>query len=401
MISGEAESQDIARRPIGIYIHVPFCRHLCPYCDFAKLKLDSTTQTLPRQFTHVVLEEAKRITAAHPELLARPVETIYFGGGTPSILEPRQLGNLISALATEVGLHVHAVETTIEVNPESLTDRKLRAWQRMGINRLSIGVQSFKYDELIRLGRGHAPELIVRGLKAVKEFRFHRVSLDLIFALPGQTAESLLYSIDEALRWDFGHLSFYGLTIKDDTPFAARAREGKFTLPDDGAQAALFDRAADRLEAAGYEHYEISSFARRGHRALHNARYWNGFDWIGLGPGAHSSLGALRWENPKDYARWESPLALAGSECLPRIEVHAPGPDQVRLERLYLGLRQREGLDLAAFAAATGTELRRDAVALLDGLVRDGLARAEALPARLALTRRGMLLCDEIVARLA
>jgi oxygen-independent coproporphyrinogen-3 oxidase len=374
--------------PLGVYIHVPFCKHACPYCDFYKIELRDRPARDRLDFPWLLAREAALLLAAHPGLDARPLETVYLGGGTPTTLVPSAVGNLLAALAALFG--GPPAEATIEANPENLTPARARQWRAAGFNRLSIGVQSFRPADLALLERLHAPETIHRAVANAREAGFDNLSLDLMFALPGQTLDDWLANLGAALALAPQHLSFYGLTYHEGTPFDEWRRTGRLDEADDELQAAMYRAGADRLEAAGYEHYEVSNFALPGHRSRHNQRYWTRADVLPLGPGAHGNLGALRWANPPDIDAWAAALR---ADRLPREPVETIAPDLAIAERLYALLRRREGI-----AAAAEPELH--ARCLRWWHAQPAATRAPwatATDDQFALRREGWLLMDAII----
>jgi oxygen-independent coproporphyrinogen-3 oxidase len=327
---------------LGIYFHVPFCKHACPYCDFYKMELRDRPARERLEFPARLAREHALLLEAEPDLAGRPLATLYFGGGTPSTLSPPAVTDLIRTLRER---HPFSdPEITLEANPENLTPARCHAWARAGVTRLSIGVQSFHADDLERLERLHRPETIGAAVRNARAAGIDNLSLDLMFALPGQTLEKWLDNLHQALALEPDHLSFYGLTYHEGTPFEEWRRVGSLAEADEDLYAELYLRGARLLAAAGFDHYEISNFARPGRRSLHNQRYWNAQDVVGLGPGAHSSLGARRWQNPDDLDEWRADLA-AGRP--PRTQPHDLDSSTRLEEELFRRLRRCEGFDLS------------------------------------------------------
>lgn len=269
----------------GLYIHVPFCHSKCAYCDFYSMP----AAELADQYIDAAIAEFDR----RRNEIAEPLTTAYLGGGTPSILSPQQLGRLISALP--VG---NAAEFTIEANPEDVDSEMVKAWQSAGINRVSMGVQSFSDHELKAIGRRHSAADAVRAINILKDSGLSSISCDLIYGLPGQTMQSWSDSLSRMLDLGLPHLSAYCLSYEPGTALSARVRAGKLTPTDDDMLCDMYDMLCRMTAEAGYEHYEISSFARQGHRAMHNSSYWSSIPYLGIGPGAHSFDGKLRRINP-------------------------------------------------------------------------------------------------------
>lgn len=372
--------------PIGLYIHVPFCLSKCPYCDFYSLPLAGDE------------ERMDRYTAAAEQALARwaarlraPADTLYFGGGTPSLLGGKRLARLIEAARR--GFSLEEAEITLEANPAGAEEgggleETLRAFADAGGNRLSLGMQSGSGAELRRLGRRHGPKAVFRAAEAARRAGLGNLSLDLMLAIEGQDAASV--SRSAALCGELGasHVSAYLLKIEDNTPFGRR--RGTLLLPDEDQAAALYLTACEALEAGGFRQYEISNFARPGRESRHNWTYWTGAPYLGIGPAAHSCIDGRRFAYPRDLDAF-----LRGEA--PRPEPEGGIPTGSPEELLMLRLRLTEGLTGEAFAARFGVpippEWRR---------------RAEALPRRLIvsdeqglrLTREGFLVSNAVLAAL-
>jgi oxygen-independent coproporphyrinogen-3 oxidase len=324
---------------LGIYVHVPFCKHECPYCDFYKMELRIQPARTRIEYPRLILRELELLA---PELTSvdRPVRTIYFGGGTPSTLPPKEVGALLASIRELLPVDADA-EVTLEANPENLTAPRCHAWRDIGINRLSIGAQGFAPSELDLLERLHQPELIERILANARGAGFDNISLDLIFALPGQTLEHWQANVEAALALEPEHISLYGLTYHEGTPFGERHARGELRELDESLQAEMFRWASSRMEEAGFGHYEVSNFARPGRRSRHNTRYWNRRSVVGLGPGAHSNFGSRHWFNAGDLEGWKKSILAGG---LFRSEPEESAPEVRTAERLYTRLRTAEGI---------------------------------------------------------
>ncbi len=331
----------------ALYLHIPFCLRKCPYCDF--FSRDDCAALLP----------------GYPELLRRhlawaadhgwrgPLDTIYFGGGTPSLLPPPAVGELLAAAARHFGLADDA-EVTLEANPGTVTLERLSGYRAAGVNRLSLGLQSLAPGPLAVLGRRHDVAQGVQAVQAARRAGFANLSLDLIFALPGQTPAELEAELDRYLELAPAHLSCYGLTAEPGTPLHRQVQDGALALPDGERYADAFLLVHERLTAAGFEHYEIANFARPGRACRHNRTYWERRESLGIGAGAHSFKEAgwgERWAVPADLAGYAAALH-GGGEPAERLE----GFDRAGAmgETLYLGLRTRSGVDEAAFRARFG-----------------------------------------------
>jgi oxygen-independent coproporphyrinogen-3 oxidase len=367
-----------------LYVHVPFCVRKCGYCAFhsGPFSLGAADE-----YVGLVLREM----AAWAEELGRArVETVYFGGGTPSLLTTGQIGSILETAARVFSLDAGA-EITLEANPESaLGDGFLQGLRALGVNRLSLGVQSLRDDLLATLGRPHDAGQARRAVGAARDAGFDNLSLDLIWGLPGQDVAGWLRDLEEAVRMAPEHLSCYGLSLEDGAPLAARVGRGELSLPDEDAAARMYLDGSAYLEACGFRHYEISNYARPGRESLHNGGYWAGLGYLGLGPSAVSTLGDRRWANPEglgDYARTVTAgVVRDGAETL-------TAPTR-RQEMVMLALRTCAGLDLEKFMATTGREFpcRHPAV---ERLCSSGLAALRS--GHLHLTRKGMLVSNSVI----
>lgn len=357
--------------PWGVYVHVPFCVKRCPYCAFVLVESDGS---LHDRFVDRVCREIAGSKHRPPE-----VATLYFGGGTPSMLSGGQIGAIHERAKACLG--EPRGEVTLEANPEHI--ERAGEWREAGINRLSLGIQALDDGELRQLGREHTAAGAERAYRAAREV-FDNVSVDLIFGLPGQDFAATLAKIVE---WDPPHVSLYGLTYEPGTEFA---RTRAPIEPE--REAEMYELAMDRLGAAGYRHYEISNFAKPGFESQHNLGYWEGRPYLGFGPGAHSYVPHRRWWNLSNVRKYlDAPDPVMKSEELTEA--------QRMLERIFLGLRRDVGVDLLAFQEEFGVGLLtrfRPQVAELSSL---GLLVVEE--GRLRLTRKGRLLADEVTGRFA
>ncbi|HLI61528.1 MAG TPA: radical SAM family heme chaperone HemW [Solirubrobacteraceae bacterium] len=374
----------MCRSPLGIYIHVPFCTARCGYCDFNTYVPTDPGQ--PPRFVEAALEELR---LARAELGAdRPVSTVFFGGGTPTLLGAPALLRLLEGVADTFALAADA-EVTTEANPESVDPAMLRALRRGGFTRVSLGMQSSAPHVLRALDRVHTPGRAVAAAREAREAGFEHVSLDLIYGTPGETDADWETSLEDALSAEPDHVSAYALTVEPGTALAAAIRRGEARAPDDDAQARRYLIADARLRDSGLEWYEISNWAASEEaRCHHNLGYWRSYDWWGIGPGAHSHVDGVRWWNvrlPADYARR---LAGGASPAAGREELTA---EQRTLETVMLRLRTREGLELGVLGEAG----RR----ALDEQVTSG--RAVVVGDRVRLTRDGRLFADAVVRALS
>ncbi|MCV2393938.1 radical SAM family heme chaperone HemW [Actinotalea sp. M2MS4P-6] len=376
---------------LGLYLHVPFCRVRCGYCDF-------TTYTAAElggggDQARYAQTAAREVALAAGVLgavgRARPVTSVFFGGGTPTLLPPGGLAVLLGAVRDELGVEPDA-EVTTEANPDSVGAADLEALAEAGFTRVSFGMQSAVTHVLGVLDRTHDPARVPEVVRWARDAGL-AVSLDLIYGTPGESVDDWRTSVEAALETGVDHVSAYALVIEEGTRMGALVRRGVLAAPDPDDQAAKYELADDLLTAAGLDWYEVSNWARPGAACRHNEAYWRGADWWGVGPGAHSHVGgpdaSVRWWNVKHPRPYAEALAdgrtpAAGREVL--------GADEVALERVLLGVRMSGGLALDELSAAG-----RHAVA---GLVADGLLEGvAAVRGRAVLTRRGRLLADAVV----
>jgi putative oxygen-independent coproporphyrinogen III oxidase len=367
----------------GLYLHVPFCARICPYCDFAV-----TTGSRARRTSFV---EALAGEIALWEGSPFRFDTVYFGGGTPSALLPEDLSRLFAAARSHLDVLPDAW-IFLEANPENATPEALAAWRALGVRTVSLGVQSFDAANLSFLGRRHGPEGARSAVEAARAAGLDTVSLDLIFGLPGQTPERWQEDLAEAVRLGPDHISCYQLTIHEGTPFGRQHERGTLQEMPEPEQAGLFALTHAFLEDAGYEGYEVSNFARGPeHRSRHNRKYWDHTPYLGLGPSAHSFDGRRRWWNERRLGDWQDRLArrerpVAGDE-------HLDAKD-LALEALMLALRTRDGLDLARFQERHGCDLAGRNREVIDRLVAQGYLHPD--PIRLLPTIQGLAVADAL-----
>ncbi|UCD74003.1 MAG: radical SAM family heme chaperone HemW [Phycisphaerales bacterium] len=365
---------------------MPFCSRRCHYCDFYSVV---DTPRRRAMFGDRLIEETK---AAHAYFQG-PVETLFVGGGTPSVLEPRVWDRLFRAVAVNLPL-AESAEFTVEANPESLTAELAAVLASGGVNRISLGAQSFNRRQLATLQREHEPAAVPRSIEHCRAAGIHNISLDLIFAIPGQSREDWLADLDRAVELSPDHLSCYGLTYEPGTPLTQAVEEGRIRPADEELEVSMYEAAIDRLAEAGFEHYEISNWARPGRRCRHNLGYWHNCDYWPLGPAAAGHVAGLRWKNRPDLDEY-----LAQGPLPPIVEVERPNDDREAGEELMLGLRLIEGLPQSQVETILVRGRRgKDRAAAIDRHI-DGdlLVRADG---RLRLTRRGLLLADTVLADL-
>ena len=371
----------------GIYIHIPFCRSRCSYCDFATGIYEGT---LADRYVRALVKEIFNWREIDSPA---KVDTIYFGGGTPSLLSALQVEEILAAIETRFGLGAEAgVEVTMEMNPGTVTPALLQEFRRLGINRASFGAQTFDDRELARLGRSHTADETRQTFKYLRNAGFDNVSFDLIAGLPGQTLQGWQRNLDEALALRPEHLSFYLLEVHEGTPLAEHIRRGMQPQPDDDLAVQMYELMLDRARLAGYEHYEISNLCLPGFESRHNTKYWTGAPYYGFGCSSHSYDGSLRrWSNERDAARYTDLIQADASPVVERIEL---SNHQARAEALFLGLRMMQGVNLKRHQLQFGTDVRDSHEAELARFREAGLIEYDG--DLIKLTRSGTLLSNEV-----
>ena len=364
---------------LGLYVHVPFCASTCDFCAFYQIV---PTAGAIQSFLDGVAAEARLAD------WTRPVSTVFWGGGTPGLLAARDLRRLAKLVAERLG--GTPKEWTVELAPASVTEARLAALRDSGVTRVSIGIQSFQPRWLDALGRKHSREQAYRAYELVRKAGFANVNLDLMFALPGQTEEEWMSDVDAAVALAPEHLSTYCLTFEEDTALWVRLSQGAYRL-DPELEARLYEATWDRLEALGYEQYEISNFARPGFACLHNLNTWRMQEWIGLGPSAASQQDGLRGANPADLGLWLSDLAEGRRMTRDRRML---SPALLAEDAIIFGLRMNRGVDLDAWRLRHPDAPWSELDEKLAGLAGEGLVEQAGGIARL--TRRGRLLADAV-----
>lgn len=379
-----AALEGLSQRKFSIYLHVPFCVARCGYCDFntyTAAELGSAPGSGQDAYLRAVVAE---LDLARRTLIDPPaVQTVFFGGGTPTILSAATLTGVLSAITDRFDLAPNA-EVTTEANPESLDRRYLDALVEGGFNRLSLGMQSARPGVLAVLERRHTPGRVAEVVDWARGAGFESISLDLIYANPGESAQDWRASLDAALALAPEHLSAYSLIVEPGTRLAARIARGELNRPDPDTQADYYLMAEELLSGAGYANYEISNWALPGKECRHNLAYWHGDDWWGIGPGAHSHLGGVRWWNLRHPGNYSSRLSNGRSPAEAREVLTA---EERHLEVVMLQLRLSEGI---ALQQLTATEIARAEPYLAAGLV-------EITQARMRLTKPGRLLADGVI----
>jgi putative oxygen-independent coproporphyrinogen III oxidase len=375
-------------RDLGVYVHVPFCRVRCGYCDFNTYTADEIRGVKQSDYAGQALAELDLAVTVLGDA-ARPVETVFFGGGTPTLLPAAQLGMLLGGIRDRFGLAPGA-EVTTEANPDSVDAAALEELAAAGFTRVSFGMQSAVPHVLATLDRTHDPERIPLVVEWARDAGLE-VSLDLIYGTPGESLADWDASLELALAQHPDHLSAYALIVEPGTRLHRDIARGRIPEPDDDLQADMYDLADERLAAAGFGWYEVSNWATdAAHRSRHNLAYWTDQDWWGIGPGAHSHVGGVRWWNVKHPAAYAERIAAGVSPAAGRETLD---DDTRQMEAILLGTRIVDGLPIEALEQNGRREV---APLIADGLVEG----AAAIGGRIVLTRRGRLLADAVVRRL-
>ena len=377
-------------RPWGIYAHIPYCVKKCAYCDFISSAVGKDTRTEMEDYAAALRAEILREV---PPLRARwgDAATVYLGGGTPTALPAALLTGILETLRTAAGT---PVECTVEANPGTVDAAYLTQLRAAGANRLSLGVQSFN-DRLLRvIGRIHTAAEAEQAFRAARAAGFENISLDLMYGLPTQTLDDLKKSVDEALALVPEHISVYGLTVEEGTPFAAAETQGKLALPTEDAAEEMYDWLTAALPARGYVRYEISNFARQGCESRHNLGYWRNVPYLGVGAAAHGYVDGVRWGNEPDTEKYIRAVSVGRSVRTPEDTERTRA--NAMEEYAFLALRTREGIDTADFSRAFGVDIATVYGAVIEKYSAQGLLRrADGF---VALTNEGMKVGNEVFA---
>ena len=397
----QLRASDLVDSRLGLYIHIPFCLTKCTYCDF------NTYAGIESMVSDVVdsLDTELRIWSSRPDITE--FSTIFFGGGTPSYIPPADIQRLMDTARTQVGIADRA-EVSLEANPDDVRRDALIQWRDAGVNRLSIGVQSFDDDLLESLSRRHSASDALDAIRLARSSGFDNTSIDLMYGLPNQTLKVWADTLNTAIALRLPHISLYCLQIEPSTPMHHSVETGSLPMPDDDLAADMYELAMDSLSDAGYEHYEISNWCLPDMRCVHNLGYWRNAQYLGIGPGAHSSLAGTRFWNlksPKAYINAVRDASQASSQRVPKVAPRSVAVEDVELtsdtmrmaETMMLGLRLREGISLAGFNRRFGIDVRdvyRDEISTLSDL-----RLIEIDDSNVRLTRRGRLLGNEVFQR--
>lgn len=375
----------INNKRIGLYLHIPFCQGKCRYCDFYSLNynqelIDDYLISLEREIEYYSL----LLNSVNEKM---EIETIYFGGGTPGLLAVEEIEKILDLIIKKFSFP-YSGEITLEANPSFLTEKKIAGFRELGINRISLGVQSFNDHELKFLGRRHNSREAIEKIKLIKRY-FENYSIDLIYALPGQRLNDWEKSLRQAIELSPYHISLYNLQIEGDTPLARALERGEFKEIDDSLDAEMYLLARKFLAESAYQHYEISNFARKGYQAKHNHLYWEFKPYLGLGPAAHSFTGAERFSNYSDLSLYIDRLKAGELAIEDRIELKK---EDLMAEMVFMGLRLLEGVSFTDFYRLFHIELRDYYKKAIDKLKSQGLLNVAN--DKISLTEKGLLLAN-------
>ena len=367
----------------GIYIHIPFCKTRCSYCDFATGIYETD---LAERYVQALIAEIRRSPNLHHQ-----VDTVYFGGGTPSMLSPRQIERILSTVLERFDVDA-AAEVTMEINPGSVTKTGLIDFRQAGINRASFGAQTFDDSELARLGRSHTSADTLSTFESLREARFDNISFDLIAGLPGQTILQWQANVERSLQLRPEHLSFYLLEVHAATPLAQHIERGIQPKPDEDLAGEMYQSMLERACEVGYEHYEISNLCLPNYESRHNMKYWIAAPYYGFGCSAHSFDGrACRWSNERDVVRYVESIETNQS---PVVEKHELSREERRAEAIFLGMRLMRGVDTRAYQELFGVDIRAEHREDLTRFCEAGLIEFDGDLVKL--TRSGALLSNEV-----
>ncbi|HEN8960792.1 TPA: oxygen-independent coproporphyrinogen III oxidase [Streptococcus agalactiae] len=367
------------KKPTSAYVHIPFCTQICYYCDFSKVfiknqPVDAYLQALIREFRSYDITELR---------------TLYIGGGTPTSISAVQLDYLLTELSRDLNLNT-LEEFTIEANPGDLTVDKIEVLQKSAVNRVSLGVQTFNDKHLKRIGRSHNEAQIYSTIDALKTAGFQNISIDLIYALPGQTMDDVRSNVAKALSLNIPHLSLYSLILEHHTVFMNKMRRGKLHLPTEDLEAEMFEYIISEMERNGFEHYEISNFTKPGFESRHNLMYWDNVEYYGVGAGASGYLDGIRYRNRGPIQHY-----LKGvSEGNARLSEEVLSKNEMMEEELFLGLRKKEGVSIGKFEQKFGTSFEKRYGQIVQELQSDWLLKENN--GFIQMTKKGLFLGDTV-----
>ncbi|WP_293889192.1 radical SAM family heme chaperone HemW [Streptococcus sp.] len=367
------------KKPTSAYVHIPFCTQICYYCDFSKVfiknqPVDAYLQALIREFERYDIKQLR---------------TLYIGGGTPTAITAQQLDYLLTNLTKNLDLSV-LEEFTIEANPGDLTEDKIEVLKQSAVNRVSLGVQTFNDKQLKQIGRSHNEAQIYDTIASLKEAGFDNISIDLIYALPGQTMSDVKENVAKALALDIPHLSLYSLILEYHTVFMNKMRRGKLNLPQEDLEAEMFDYIITELEKNGFEHYEISNFTKPGFESRHNLMYWDNAEYYGVGAGASGYIAGVRYRNQGPIQHY----LKAVSEGNARLSEEVLTKEEMMEEELFLGLRKKSGVSIAKFEERFGISFEERYGQVVAELRQQGLLVPDDEMIRM--TKKGLFLGDTV-----
>ncbi|WP_165004867.1 MULTISPECIES: radical SAM family heme chaperone HemW [unclassified Enterococcus] len=381
------ETINPAENKVSAYIHIPFCEHICYYCDFNKVFLEGQPVD---EYVEMLLKEMEIMVQKHQ---VAQLETLYVGGGTPTSLSAKQLDRLLSG-AREILPFQEGKEFTVEANPGDLTREKLQVMKNYGVNRLSMGVQTFDNRLLKKIGRKHTAEDVYQTMDFLSAENFSNVSIDLIYALPGQTLEGYRDTLEKALALDLPHYSLYSLILENKTMFMNWVRQGHLELPDQETETRMFEETIEAMEKHGRHQYEISNFGLTGHESQHNLMYWNNDHYFGFGAGASGYLGNTRYRNKGPIQHYLRPLREGD---LPVLEQEKLSRSNQIEEEMFLGLRKKSGIAKQHFYERYNQTIESLYQPVLDELEQEGLLINET--DRIYLTQKGTFLGNNVFER--
>ena len=370
----------------GVYIHIPFCHQICNYCDFNKVFFKNQPVD---DYIEALGEEMRLATEKHGALFQH-VETIFLGGGTPTALSAEQITRLLSLIKTYIPME-QVVEFTSEANPDELTEDKLQALFSGGVNRLSLGVQSFDQGLLEKIGRTHSNEHVYETIALAKRVGFKNISIDLMYGLPNQSMEQWEHSLQEAFALDLPHYSAYSLIVEPKTIFYIQYAKGRLNLPSEDLEGDMYDVLMQKMERAGIAQYEISNFAKPGYESIHNKIYWDNDEYAGFGAGAHGYVAGERYSNHGPIKKY---IETVKSGVLPIIHCHSVAPSERLEEQMFLGLRKIEGVRHDIFEQKFNATIESRYKKVIEQLVLDKLLELDESGVRL--TRKGRFVGNEV-----
>ena len=370
----------------GVYIHIPFCHQICNYCDFNKFYFKNQPVD---EYIEALGKEIALATQKNPESF-RHIETIFLGGGTPTALSPQQLDKLLTLIHTYIPMN-SVTEFTSEANPDELSSEKLQVLFDGGVNRLSMGVQSFDQGLLQKIGRTHSNEHVYETINLAKKIGFQNISIDLMYGLPGQSMVQWKDSLEKALALDLPHFSAYSLIVEPKTIFYNQYAKGKRLLPTEDLDADMYEVLLQQMELHGLQQYEISNFAKPGYHSEHNKIYWDNDEYAGFGAGAHGYLAGIRYSNHGPLKKYMETV-LAGE--IPIVHEHGVSQAEKREEQMFLGLRKTEGVKHKIYEEKLKTSIVAHYDSVLKELVSKGLLEHDDVGVRL--TRKGRFVGNEV-----